>query len=85
MAIAEELRDGTLRDVTPRSAALRRALTRSFWLVAHPQRYRSATADALLAHARAWAGAAARAPRASLRDARTRPSPREPVRRVNRS
>lgn len=84
MAIAEELRDGTLRDVTPRSAALRNALTRSFWLVAHPQRYRSAVADALLAHARGWAGAAARAPRAALRDARTRPSPREPVRRVKR-
>jgi len=53
MAVAEELREGTLRDVTPPSAALRRALTRSFWLVSHPQRYRSALADALLAHARA--------------------------------
>ncbi|RPH59589.1 MAG: LysR family transcriptional regulator, partial [Burkholderiales bacterium] len=53
MAVAGELRDGTLRDVTPRTAGLRRALTRSFWLVSHPQRYRSAAADALLAHARA--------------------------------
>ena len=83
MAIAEELRDGTLRDVTPRSAALRHALTRSFWLVAHPQRYRSATAEALLSHARAWGGPAARARRASLRDTRSRPPRREVVRRVN--
>lgn len=56
MAIADELRDGALRDITPRSPALRRALTRSFWLVSHPQRYRSALAGALLAHARAAAG-----------------------------
>jgi DNA-binding transcriptional LysR family regulator len=53
MAIADELREGTLRDVTPRTGGLRRALTRSFWLVSHPQRYRSSAADALLAHAHA--------------------------------
>ena len=53
MAVARDLRDGTLRDVTPKAAGLRRALTRSFWLVSHPQRYRSAIADALLAHAQA--------------------------------
>ncbi len=50
MAVADELRDGVLRDVTPRSVALRRALTRSFWVVSNPQRYRSTLADALFEH-----------------------------------
>lgn len=57
MAVASELRDGSLLDVTPRAAGLRRALTRSFWLVSHPRRYRTAVADALFAHARAAARA----------------------------
>ena len=57
MAVAGELRDGLLLDVTPRTAGLRRALTRSFWLVSHPRRYRSAVVDALFAHAQAAARA----------------------------
>lgn len=56
-AVAGELRDGTLRDVTPKTSLLRSALRRSFWLVSHPQRYRSAVADALLEHAQAAARA----------------------------
>lgn len=57
MAVAGELRDGLLLDVTPRTAGLRRALTRSFWLVSHPRRYRSTVVDALFTHAQAAARA----------------------------
>ena len=57
MAVAGELRDGLLLDVTPRAAGLRRALTRSFWLVSHPRRYRSTVVDALFTHAQAAARA----------------------------
>lgn len=47
-SVQAELRAGTLRDVTPASRKLRRALTRTFWIVSHPARYRSSLADALL-------------------------------------
>lgn len=50
-AVAGELADGSLIDVTPRSPKLRHALTRSFWIATHPQRYRSAAVQALIDHA----------------------------------
>ena len=50
-AVAGELAYGSLIDITPRSPKLRRALTRSFWIATHPQRYRSAAVQALIAHA----------------------------------
>lgn len=54
-AIAGSLRDGTLAEIPPPRPSVRRALKRRFWIVRHPQRYRTRALDALLAHARAWA------------------------------
>ncbi|MGD9943012.1 MAG: LysR substrate-binding domain-containing protein [Burkholderiaceae bacterium] len=60
-AVADEFADGSLIDVTPRSPSLRRALTRSFWIATHPQRYQSAATRALIAHATERRGTRTRA------------------------
>jgi DNA-binding transcriptional LysR family regulator len=50
-AIADALADGRLVELPAPDAAVRRALTRRFWIVRLPERYRSAAADALIASA----------------------------------
>jgi DNA-binding transcriptional LysR family regulator len=55
-AIADELATGELVELRAPAPGVRRDLTRQFWIVRHPQRYRSATLDALTAHVARWAG-----------------------------
>jgi DNA-binding transcriptional LysR family regulator len=55
-AVAEELAAGELVELRPPDATIRRDLTRHFWIVRHPDRYRNATLDALSAHVAQWTG-----------------------------
>jgi DNA-binding transcriptional LysR family regulator len=48
-AVADALADGSLVELPAPDAAMRRALTRRFWVLRLPERYRTAAVDALLA------------------------------------
>jgi DNA-binding transcriptional LysR family regulator len=53
-AIADELASGELVELRAPDPAVQHDLTRHFWIVRHPQRYRTATLDALSAHIAGW-------------------------------
>lgn len=55
-AVADALEAGTLVELPAPDAAVRRALTRRFWVVRLPERYRTAAVDALMALAVPGAG-----------------------------
>jgi DNA-binding transcriptional LysR family regulator len=55
-AVADALESGSLVELPAPGAAVRRALTRHFWVVRLPERYRSAAVDALMALAVPGAG-----------------------------
>jgi hypothetical protein len=55
-ALADALEAGTLVELPAPDAAVRRALTRRFWVVRLPERYRTAAVDALMALAVQGAG-----------------------------
>jgi DNA-binding transcriptional LysR family regulator len=48
-AVADALAAGTLTELPPPDASVGRALSRRFWIVRQPERYRSEAVDALLA------------------------------------